>query len=86
MALKKTLVDADIFYADNALESLHFQDGVDHQERVAMRKDFLDASGVQNHRISSIRREARHSTQTIEPLYAKRRRRGYRVAVEGGGC
>src|SRR4029077_14207153 len=50
MALKKALVNADVFHADDAFESLHFQDGIDHQEGVAMRKDLLDASSVQNHR------------------------------------
>jgi hypothetical protein len=87
MALKKILVDTDIFHADNALESLHFQDGIDHQERITMRKNLLDAIGVQNHRSSSIpaRGQAQHA-KTIESLYAKARRLGYRVAAEGGGC
>ena len=53
MSLKIALIDADVLHADNALEPLHFQDGIYHQEGIAVRQDLLDAVGVQNHRFSS---------------------------------
>jgi hypothetical protein len=54
VSLKITLVDGNVFQANDALEPLDFENGIHQQEWIAMRKNFLDALVVENHFISSI--------------------------------
>jgi hypothetical protein len=54
VSLKITLIDGNIFNADNALEPLDFENGIHQQEGIAVRKNFLDARVVENHFIASI--------------------------------
>ena len=68
MALEETFVDAYVFDSHNALESLHFQDGVDHQERITMWQDFLDLISVQNHQLLNSGERPRDTQKAIKAL------------------
>src|ERR1700689_1004657 len=50
MALKETLIDANVFYSNNSLPSLHFFDCIDQQEWIAVRENLLDPGNVEDHR------------------------------------
>jgi hypothetical protein len=49
MALKEIFVYGDVFDCDNALLAFHFLDGVDEEERISVRENFLDPVDVENH-------------------------------------
>ncbi len=60
MSLEMRFVDGDVLDADNALQPLHFDNGVDEQKRIAMRQYFLDFVDVEYHRRSPPHTPAAH--------------------------
>jgi hypothetical protein len=48
VALKERFVNADLFDPDDALERRQFDDPIDQQEGIAMRKKLLNAFGIEN--------------------------------------
>jgi hypothetical protein len=47
---EEIFIDCDVLHTHNALQPLHFQYCVHHQERVAVRENLLDPVGIEDHR------------------------------------
>src|SRR5438445_13623967 len=88
MPLEVILVDRNIFYAHDALESFHLDNRVHHEKWIAMRQQFLNFHDVQYHSRSPSPRTpsaAPGPSSTNFQLYANPALRDTRSLLYGRG-